>query len=310
MAIKAKKGWTRKQKRLLFCSLILAVPILQFILFYVYVNLNSILLAFQTYERKSGATGYNITFAGFDNFVEAFHVISDRGYLFTNSLIHYFVGLLISMPLSWLLSYYIYKKGAGAGFFKVILYLPHILSSVVFVSIYRFIVTDMWMELFDTAGLLSPTRPTANFWAILFYNFWIGLGGHFLLYLGSMNGINESIIESAELDGVNRWQEFFHIILPMIYPTIVTFVVIGLSGVFTNQRELYTFFEQNAVGDENMSVIGYFLYVRTLGGSLFGSSREMSYGELSALGIMFTAVVLPLTLGVKRLMEKKGPSVD
>ncbi|MBQ7913648.1 MAG: hypothetical protein IJ506_02455, partial [Clostridia bacterium] len=60
MAIKAKKGWTRKQKRLLFCSLILAVPILQFILFYVYVNLNSILLAFQTYERKSGATGYNI----------------------------------------------------------------------------------------------------------------------------------------------------------------------------------------------------------------------------------------------------------
>ncbi len=301
------KFWTRGKKRLLFYTLILALPVIHFIIFYIYVNFNSIIMASQEYTANKDTTGYTITFAGLDNFKKVFEKLKPQPWLFSNALMHYAISLIIATPLSLLISFYLYKKAPFAGFFKVILFIPGILSGVIFVMIFKYMVTDVWSYLFKTSGLLDSGAMTM-FWTLIFYNFWHGLGGHFLLYTGGMSGINESIVESAKLDGANIFQEMIYITFPMIYPTFVTFFVIELSGLFVNQRNLYTFFREGA---EDLSTLGYVLFVQTLHADvLVTDPKWMTYGELTALGLMCTAVLMPLTLGAKKLLEKIGPSVD
>ena len=129
-----------------------------------------------------------------------------------------------------------------------------------------------------------------------------------LLFHGSMEGINPSVVESAQLDGVNLAQEFWYITLPLIFPTFVTFLVLGLAGIFTNQMNLYSLFGAYA---EELSTFGYFIYLNSSKSDVIVTNiGYLSYSELSALGLLLTLVVFPITFGTRKLLEKYGPSTD
>ena len=288
-----------------------ALPILQFCLMYIYVNFNSILLSFQEYVANVDSLGYNIKFAGLDNFKSAWEAIKSRSYMFGNSLSVFLWSTIIGIVLALLFSFYLYKNYFGSGLFKVILFMPQIISGVVFALLFQYMVTDVYKEIYEvlthtkTLGLFD--KEETRFSTIIFFNVWVGFGVNVMLFSGSMSGINESVVESAHLDGVNLVQEFWYITLPMIYPTLVTFIVVGLAGVFTNQAHLYTLFASSA---DTVSTYGYFMYVQTIKADVTKNINNLSYPELSAMGLMMTLVMFPLTVGVRRLLEKYGPRVD
>ena len=130
-----------------------------------------------------------------------------------------------------------------------------------------------------------------------------------LLYSNSMSAINESIIESCHLDGANRIQEFWYIVLPMIYPTLVTMIVVMVSSTFTEQFRMYTLFSNRG---DSIGNIGYFLYLQVQKSDVWvpAGTTNVPYTVLSAIGLMLTAVVLPTTLIVKKLVTKYGPRED
>ena len=292
-----------KRNRLLFYVIFMIFPVLHFLMFYVYVNLNNILLAFQTFTET--ANGYVGAFAGFDNFKTVIAFVSDgRSTMLLNSFLLFLVNLLIVTPLAIIFSYYIYKKFPCSGFFKLMLFLPRVVSSVVLVLLFQYIVEDVYVELSNSEyGLLT----TNKFAVVMFYNIWVGFGINIMMYSGSMSGINESISEAAQLDGANIVQEFWYITIPMIFPTITTFLVVGISTLFTDQMSLYTFFEKNA----SFKTVGYFLLIQSKESDLVVSGIEtLSYSQISAFGLMITAIVLPLTLTLRHLLEKYGPSAD
>ena len=80
-----------------------------------------------------------------------------------------------------------------------------------------------------------------------------------------MSGINISLIESAELDGANHVKEFFYIVVPMIWPTVVTLMIVSFSRVFTDQWQVYTLLSETASGNP-VANLGYYLYVSALRG--------------------------------------------
>ena len=133
------------------------------------------------------------------------------------------------------------------------------------------------------------------------------------MFSGTMSGINDSVVEASKIDGANVIQEFFHITIPMSFPTITTFVIIGIAAIFTDQAHLYTFYVEDAQGMEN---IGYFLYVQSLRSDVIAKTIEtkglvyLSYPEISAFGLIITAVIIPVTFIVRWLMNKFGPSED
>lgn len=308
----AKRKNYRRRSRLLFYSIGLSLPVLQFCIFYIYTNFNSFLLAFQDYEARRGALGYEITFAGFANFKTAALTIGNNLYMLKNSFIMFLCSTLLGITLALVFSFYMYKKNLGSGFFKVLLFLPQLVSHVVFALLFTYLVNDLlpWV-VEETSGKSIDGlfyNMSARFPTTLFFNLWIGFGVNVMLFSGAMSGINPSIVESAQLDGVNLVQEFIHISVPMIFPTIITFLVTGLAGIFTNQMNLYSLFGDHA---SELSTLGYFLYVNTSHSDIIPQDAGyLSYSEISALGLLLTAIVFPITFGTRKLLEKYGPSVN
>ena len=301
---------SKMRKGLLFYLTFMILPVLQFVIFYIAVNANSISLAFKNYDTLTDTA----TFAGFDNFVRAIEerFISSEyiGYL-KMSVLMYLIVTVVSIPLGLLFSYYIYKKRRFSEAFRVFLFTPSILSSMVMGSIFYFFaecaIPTILFKFFGTEiiGLFSDLRTCL--FAIVFYNIFVSFGVNVLMYANSMCDISPSEIEAAQIDGCSPIQEFFHIVLPHIYPVMVTFIIVGLAGIFTAQYNLFSFFGQWKA-PENVKTYGYVLYVKTQLASVSGSQSE--FPILSATGLILTAMTIPIVYLVKFLLEKFGPSEE
>ncbi len=303
--LKRRKTLKEKHKDLIFYCIMMAFPVLQFAVFYIGVNFNSILLAFQDIDLLAGTKTFT-----FQNIADAYQQITQSPALLSalkTSLVAFLVIMLISTPLGLLFSFYIYKKQPGSGIFRVILFLPSILSAIVMVAIFQAFVEraipSAASSFFgvDMPGLLE--NVDSRFVTLMFYNVWFGFGTNVLMYTNAMSGISPEVVESAHLDGAVGFREFVHISLPSIWPTIVTFVVVNVAGIFINQLNLFSFY--GAAAPEGVQTYGYFLYkeVQT-------AKSEAEYPILSAIGLLLTVVAVPLTMGIRRLMEKFGPSED
>lgn len=312
MVLKSKKTRGRiglKNDRLFYC-LILAFPVLQFAVFYIGVNINSFLLAFKNIRLDENMQ-YHTEF-GLTAFREAFRLAltPEIGQIVKTSFLSYFLKTVISMPLGLLFSYYIAKKLQGAKFFRIILFLPSILSTIVMVSLFKYFVNDAipaFVE--DITGktevlsLLSRTNGV-QYSVIMFYNLWIGFGVSVLMYANAMSGISPEILDAAKIDGATGFKEFWYVTLPSIFSTLSVFLITGVALIFTDQLNLYSFYGSDP--SVPFKTFGYYMFFQTN-----KYVNDMShYPVLSAFGLMMTAVAVPLTFLVKYLVEKFGPSED
>ncbi len=298
-----KKTVFKTKWKFLFYVGFIALPVAQFSIFYIGVNFNSLLLAFKDY---SYAEGYG--WAGLNNFKSVFTdlIVSDvMRIAFKNSIILLFFTLVVGITLAMLFSFYIYKKMPASGLFKVMLFLPSIVSSVVLVIMFKYFVENalpaLWQEMTGKTirGLLG--NLDTRFATIVFYTVWAGFGPQILLFSGAMGGISESVVEAAKLDGITPLREFVYITVPMIWPTLVTFVTVGVAGLFTHQMNLFSFY--GSMADYELYTVGYYLY-RTIQSS---QTTLKEFPQLSAFGLVLTAFSVVLTFGIKWCLEKFGP---
>lgn len=294
---------SKKKQRLIFYICAMAWPIIQFIIFYVCVNINSILLAFRQYDALEG-----YSFVGFANFKRVFSDFVELAYIgtaFKNTFIVFGLSILtMFFPIVW--AYYLYKKYLGHNLFKIMLFIPSIIPGITLVLCYKYFaeiaVPEVWKQLFDKKilGLLSNSDTKMK--TILFYGIFIGIGSTFLLYLGAMTGISESIIEAAALDGITPIKEFVYIIFPLVYPTFSTFMVTSFAVIFANQINLFSFYGPHS--EYSTYTIGYFLYVRVQTGTL------TDYPYLATFGLILTLIIVPLCYLLKWGLAKFGPKTE
>lgn len=309
-ARKPKKMKAARRNELLFCIAFLAIPVTQMLIFYFGVNFNSIILAFKSYD----ATQRVFHWSGFFNLKEVIK------FLFTdpqmaiaakNSAIMYFVGLLVATPLNLIFAYLVFKKIPLAGFFRVVLFLPAVISSVVLAFVFRYAVDYFipWLAetLFDKQIRLPTQVPSTAFPVVIIYGLWTGFGSALILYAGAMARIPDSVLEYGKLEGIGAFTEFTKVIIPMIFPTITTFLVVGIAGFFTNYGALYIFYGAGASSD--MWTLGYYWFTRVVN-STGAIESYASYPQAAAAGLVFTAVCAPITLLVKHLLEKYGPTAE
>ena len=301
----------RKRKQIVFFTSLVVLPLLQFCIFYIYVNINSFILAFQKYAWNENGLGLNVSFAGWKNFSQAFDILADSGYMVINSLQLFLWSTVLGLTLALLFSYYIYKKSPCSGLFRVILFMPKIVSDIVFAVLFNALTSGVYSTIMSeirgeyVLGLID--NPDTQFATVLFYNLWVGFGVNVLMFSGSMSSIDDSLVESAHLDGANLLQEFIHITIPMIWPTFVSFFVVGVTGLFTNQMHLHTLFGDGASSE--LMTFGYFLYKEAAHAELI-STGEYEMSVLAAIGLILTLIMLPVTLGLRWALNKFGPSVD
>ena len=285
-----------------FYALIMAFPTVQFLIFYLYVHIDSFLLPFQSYDLVAGTMEWTTS-----NFSLAFEVLFSQNILhgFSLNFLSYGISLLVAMPLGLLFSFYIYKKNFGSKFFRVILYLPSIISSLVFVIIYQNFVEralpTLWFDLTGEKikGLIEDMNTRIP--ALIFFGIFMGFGSNVILYTNAMLGIPDELVDAAKLDGAVGIKEFIYITMPSIWGTFSVFFISGLMTIFSGDLHAYAFFGPTA--PQNVQTYGYYIFVETK-----KAINIADYPDLAAMSILVSVVVIPLVLFARWALRKFGPS--
>lgn len=304
---KAKKvglGQNTLKSRLFYASLVI-IPSLQFLIFWVFVNFNSILLAFKVFD-ESAASMSDFDW-GLGNFKHWFTSASIKGMKYDYkdvlpalgvTMKSYVISLVVSLPLGLFFSYYMFKKMPGSKLFRVLLFMPSILSAAPLAVIFLNMSTSF---LGGPNGWFPALDFDKNkFFSMTFFGLFIGFGTSVLMYTNKMDSIAPEIIESAHLDGANGIKEFWYIVLPQTFSIVQVFLITGFAGAFSNQGNVFILF--NYSSPKEVTSLGFLLWngIRDAGVSM---NKMAPY---AALGLIITLIVVPLTFLFRWLIEKYG----
>lgn len=284
-----------------FYGLLMAFPIIQFILFYVVVNFKSFGYAFMEQIKVSDTEiVWKFTFDNITRWFSNPNKLTTLLSATSMSLIYYGFTLLVSIPLGLLFSYYIFKKMPLSKMFRVFLFIPSIVPAAAFVLTFKLILNNVTPVIFGHNGFRFDGN---ELFYVLFYTLYVSFGTSVLMYVNKMFDISPEVIEAGKLDGATGFKEFWHIVLPLTFPTLSVFLVTGVATIFTNQYNLFLIFGNSP---SELDSLGYYLY--NLAG--FSIGKEGDIPNVAALGIILTAVAVPLTFVVKWALDKFGPSEE
>ena len=286
----------------IFIILMLAYPVAHFLLMWFGVNINSILLVFQAPVRgKLQYLPLNDLFYNFKSLFESFKMESTQN-MFKASGAYFIVSCLVTLPISMVFSYFIFKKISGHGFFKILFYIPSIIPLVV--------LTLIFSTSFSTQGIMEPLynlfgSTTADLfvgsnakWMVWIFCVWAGVGYNVVMLTAGMSRIPRDILESCKMDGVKSFTEFWKIIIPLTWPTITTLFVLGMMSVFNVY--LQPFFLSPKIETNTM----------TIGLKIYQESGGAGLNTPATLGLFCSLVGAPIILTVRALLNKKYEDVS
>ena len=226
-----KKG----RNRFIFCCLAPAV-----ILFAIFMLIPTIDVFRMSLYKWGGYTAEK-TFVGLDNFKILLQ--SDKFYqAFQNSVLLIVIVTIVTFGMAIIFAAILTReKLKGQTFFRVVFYIPNILSVVVISAIFSAIydpnqgLLNSFLNLFrGQNGVDNPILWLGSqdlvIYSIIIAMVWQAIGYYMVMYMASMANIPDSLYESASLEGAGRIKQFFSITLPLIWTNIrttLTFFVIS-----------------------------------------------------------------------------------
>lgn len=296
-----------KKKQLLFVWSAIAIPIISWLVFFLYLNLSSFVQAFQDQFGEWS----------FYNFERFFKSISNTdatdNYLFIsvkNTLKFFLLNVLYGLPVQVLVSYFLFKKIAGYKFFRIIFYFPVIISATVMTGVFKEFIDPKGplgaiFEFFGAepiSGLLVDADKAIN--TVMVYTALTSIGLYMLLICGAMSRIPLEVLESGRLDGVGSGRELISLILPMIWPTLSTLLVLQLTGLLNSSGQILLLV-QDPYSSQALT-INYWIFDQTL----TGQTQQEKLGVVSAAGLALSLVTVPIIMFIKWIIVEKIPSVE
>ncbi len=239
-------------------------------------------------------------FIGVDNYARLIH---DR--LFWKAIGNTLKFLLLHIPLqlvvSLLLAQLLNQKIMAVSFFRASFFLPVVVSGVV--------VTILWQQLLGyDAGLINRllakasiqkvgwlVNPDMAIYSIAVMATWKNVGLYVILFLVGLQTVPTQYYEAAKLEGATRWQQFYHITLPMINPTVFMVVILSTIGGFSLFIEPYI---MTGGGPLN----------QTLSAVLYIYKQAFQYynmGYSATLGFFYAIMIMTVVVLQKRFIEKE-----
>lgn len=220
------------ERKFIFICLAPAVILVSLFIFIPTVNVFRMSL-----YRMGGITNKQ-TFIGFENFKT---LMGDKNFLqaMQNSILIIVLVTICTIVLAILFATLLQRGNfKGNNFFRIIFYIPNILSIVVIAGIFGAIynpTTGLLNTFLRAIGLDALARNWMSesnivIYSVIFALVWQAIGYYMVMYMASMANIPESLYESASLEGAGRLKQFFSITLPLIWTNIrttLTFFVIS-----------------------------------------------------------------------------------
>jgi ABC-type sugar transport system permease subunit len=288
-----------RKGKYLFIFLMAFPALASFALWYVAVNFNMFVLAFQD-PLTGRASLVNFTRL-WEDVTGSYSAILPA---LKNTMFFFIFGTLVMPVVVYFIAYFFYKQLTGHKVFITVLFLPSMISGIV--------ISTLFINLVSPAGpisylLFQMTGKTltdylhqngTSVWMIIFFQCWFGLTGNLLLFLGTFKRLPDSVIESARLDGASSMQELFYIITPMVWTTISTIMILSLAGIFTASGPILLFTN----GAYDTFTISFWIFLQVKDNAL--------YNYPAAVGLAFTILGLPIVMLIWKLMSKVQGNVE
>ena len=193
------------------------------------------------------------------------------------------------------------EKLKGQDFFRIVFYIPNILSVVVISGIFSAIydvdkgLLNSILHLFGKDGVLWKGEQHV-ITSLVIAMVWQAIGYYMVMYMSSMAAVPESLYESAGLDGASRMAQFFQITIPLIWTNIrttLTFFIISTINM------AFLFVSAMTGGGPNNASNVALLYMynqKNLGGG---------YGYAMAIGVVIFLVSFGLSALVNKVTERE-----
>lgn len=290
-------------KKYIFVFAMLIIPLIHFAFFYFYINGSSFLISFQS-PRYDGS---GIVDWGFDNYKLFFDSLKQANSgiweALLNTLTWFFVSNFVNLPLSLLICYFIFKRIRHYHFFRTVIYLPCIIMGTILVTIFKYMVGTggplfAFFDLIDKDYIYFFRTSEYAMKGMLFYTISMGLGGNFILLGGAMNAIGEDVIDAGKIDGAGPFRELLSIVIPAIWPTLGTMLLLSSTGILGASGPILLFTQ----GEFGTNTLSYWIYDMTIASGGSGANQEYA----ATVGMLMTVVTLPIVFTVKKLTGVTG----
>ncbi len=201
------------------------------ILFIAYPLGNAIYLSFFKWN------GYSVKkdFIGVQNYISMFN---DKTFVSSlrNTLLYGFVCTFLQQVIGLAMAVFLNTKFKGRGIARTVIYMPAMVSGLVMGYImYFFFQTKggVMNDILSSMGLATVDwlgNGNTAIAVIIFINTWQFVGVSMVIYLAGIQGVSQSYIEAATVDGANAWQRFRFITLPLLQPALASSVIYNLIG--------------------------------------------------------------------------------
>ena len=288
----------KNKNRSLFLFCCVAPAVLLFTIFMIVPTIN--VFRMSLFERS--AFSAQETFVGFKNFAT---LLQDAAFIrsMQNTLLLIVVVTVVTMSLALVFAGILTKeKLKGQGFFRIVFYIPNILSVVV--------ISGIFSAVYQTEnGMLNSiiemfTHPENSIlWkgekmvmvSIIIAMVWQAIGYYMVMYMASMAAVPGDLYESAGLDGAGRVTQFFQITIPLIWTNIrttLTFFIISTINM------AFLFVKAMTSGGPNGAsevVLGY----------MYAQKNNGLYGYCMAIGVVIFLFSFALSALVNKVTERE-----
>ena len=218
----------KKQERI--CWLLIALPVIGFLVFSVYPILWTFSKSFYHYNMIPSET----VFVGLRNFKHSF---SDEKYWNGWITALQFTGykLVLEIPLAMIIALILNGNIRGKGFYRAVYFLPHLISLVVAGVIFG--------NMFNYLGFINGFLKNLGFSAVDWFgskfssltvmtlaSTWGGVGVNILYFIAALANVPDDVYEAAAIDGAGKFTTFFKITMPMIAPMFMTVLLLTLNA--------------------------------------------------------------------------------
>ncbi|KXZ39259.1 carbohydrate ABC transporter membrane protein 1, CUT1 family (TC 3.A.1.1.-) [Alkalithermobacter thermoalcaliphilus JW-YL-7 = DSM 7308] len=275
--------------------------VISYLIFFVGPLIVAFILSFKEYSFLDQISIMEAKWVGLDNYIHAFKDPVFRKALLNTTI--YSIGVVpTQLIIALVLALIVNSDIKGKTFFRAAYYIPTVTSTVA--------VSVMFMFIFKTDGLLNKILQTFGFEAynwfgdinlalpsIMMMAVWSSVGLYMIIFLAGLQDIPDSLYEAALIDGANKWQQFWHVTLPLLRPTFFFNLVVSMIGTFQVFDQAYVVSGGN--GGPLNSTMTVVLYLYRTG------FRDYKMGYACAIAFILFSIIFVLTMIQKKLFGEE-----
>lgn len=190
------------------------------------------------------------------------------------------LGIFFGLIVAFLLSQG--RKVYGSKIIRMLIYVPVVSSAVAMAIIWQYIFDNEYGIINQVLGVNIPWMTNASWLkvAIIIKTVWGSLGRTMILCIAGLMAVSKDYYEAAEIDGANRFTQFFKISIPLISPTLFYLLCTGVIGNLQSYVDSEVFANKHSGGQ----TIVYFIWEYGIRKGLYGLASAASF--VLSIGIM------------------------